>query len=296
MITIIIGLLLNALLVFIVAKLTPGINVKQVARSSLTFDSRGPVMYQAFSLEGKNAIVTGGTRGIGLAIARGFLESGATVTICSRKQESVDLAIKELVDHEANVQAIAAHVGKQEDVDLLISEAEQRFGPVNLLVNNAGTNPYFGPIIDSEERAWDKTLEVNLRAPYVLSKRLAHKMTANGGGSIINIASIAGLRAAPMQGIYSVSKAGLIMLTQVMARELGGLGVRVNCICPGVIKTKLSEALWVDPEIEKRATSMKALGRIGTTDEIVGAAIYFASDASSFTTGATLQIDGGMVI
>lgn len=253
-------------------------------------------MTDQFSLTAKNAIVTGATRGIGLAIARGFLEAGAKVTICSRKQENVDAALAELSEHEGNVQGVAAHVGKADDVERLIAAAEERFGSIGILVNNAGTNPYFGPIIDSEDAAWDKTMEVNLRGPYVLSKLVARKMISAGGGSIVNIASIAGLAAAPMQGIYSVTKAGLIMLTKVMARELGTQGVRVNCICPGVIKTKLSGALWQDPENEKRAAAMKALGRIGTTDELVGAAIYFASDASSFTTGATLTVDGGMVI
>jgi dehydrogenase/reductase SDR family protein 4 len=253
-------------------------------------------MTDHFSLDGKNAIVTGGTRGIGLAIARGFLEAGANVTICSRKQENVESAIAELSDHAANLQGVAAHVGNPDDLERLIAAAEERFGSVHVLVNNAGTNPYFGPIIDSEDAAWDKTMEVNLRGPYVLSKLVARRMIASGGGSIINIASIAGLSAAPMQGIYSVTKAGLIMLTKVMARELGTRGVRVNCICPGVIKTKLSGALWHDPEQEKQVASLKALGRLGTTDELIGAAIYFASDASSFTTGATLTIDGGMVI
>lgn len=253
-------------------------------------------MTDHFSLQGKNAIVTGGTRGIGLAIARGFLDAGATVTICSRKQENIDTAISELSDHKANLHGVAAHVGKADDIDRLISAAEERFGSIEVLVNNAGTNPYFGPLIDSDDAAWDKTMEVNLRGPYVLSKLVARKMIAGGGGSIINIASIAGLSAAPLQGIYSVSKAGLIMLTKVMARELGRQGVRVNCICPGVIKTKLSETLWRDPELEKQAASLKALGRVGTTDELVGAAIYFASEASSFTTGATLTVDGGMVI
>ncbi len=253
-------------------------------------------MYGGFSLANKNAIITGGTRGIGLAIARGFLESGATVTICSRKQENVEAAIRELNSHAAQVQGVAAHVGVPDDLQGLVAAAEQRFGSVGILVNNAGTNPYFGPIVDAEEWAWDKTMETNLRAPYLLSKLLAKKMVSGDGGSIINIASIAGLTASPMQGIYSVSKAGLIMLTKVMARELGVHRIRVNCICPGLIKTKLSQALWSDPELEESVTSMKALGRIGSTDELIGAAIYFASDASSFTTGAVLQVDGGMVI
>jgi len=253
-------------------------------------------MNERFSLKGHNAIITGGTRGIGLAIANGYLDAGATVTICSRKQDGVDSALSELAEHGDRVQGVAAHVGKSDDLERLIAASEERFGPVTQLVNNAGTNPYYGPIVDSEDLAWDKTMEVNLRGPYVLSKLVARKMITGTGGQILNIASVAGLTASPLQGIYSVTKAGVIMLTKVMARELGTQGVRVNCICPGVIKTKLSEALWADPKAEQQAASMKALGRVGNTDEIVGAAIYFASDASSFTTGSVLTIDGGMVL
>ncbi|MDG2381378.1 MAG: SDR family oxidoreductase [Pirellulaceae bacterium] len=250
-------------------------------------------MSDQFSLEGKNAIVTGATRGIGLAIARSFLAAGAKVTICSRKQENVEAALSELQNPE-NLQGCAAHVGQTTDVERLVEQAEQKFGAVNVLVNNAGTNPYFGPMLDSTDAAWDKTMEVNLKGPYVLSRLCAQQMVQSGGGSIINISSIAGLNALPMQGIYSVSKAGLIMLTKAMAKELGGQAVRVNCICPGLIKTKLSEALWSNPKIEQATVAMKALGRLGTTDEITGAAVYFASDASSFTTGAILSVDGGM--
>jgi dehydrogenase/reductase SDR family member 4 len=253
-------------------------------------------MHNRFDLTGKNAIVTGATRGIGLAIARGFAEAGATVTICGRKQETVDAAVAEIGQSADKVQGVVAHVGKNEDLDGLVAAAEKKFGRVNVLVNNAGTNPYFGPILDSDDRAWDKTFEVNLKGPYVLSRLVAKKMTQSGGGSIVNISSVAGLQAAPWQGIYSVTKAGLIMLTKVMARECGNKNVRVNCICPGVIKTHLSEALWKDEQRLKAFVANKSLGRVGETEEIVGAAIYFASDASSFTTGAVLTIDGGMVI
>ena len=208
----------------------------------------------------------------------------------------VDLGGGGGTDHSGNVLGVAAHVGKVEDIERLISAAEERFGPVDTLVNNAGTNPYYGPIAESEDWAWDKTMDVNLRGPYLLSRRVAVKMMAGDGGSILNISSIAGLEAAPDQGIYSVTKAGLIMLTKVMAREMGAAGVRVNCICPGVIRTKLSAALWDDEDAAKIWIGRKALGRVGEVDELVGAAIYFASEASSFTTGAVLQVDGGMVI
>lgn len=248
-----------------------------------------------FSLEGKSALITGATRGIGLAIAQGFVDAGANVTICGRKQEGVDAAVAEF-DQPDKVLGVAAHVGKPEELERLVNEAEAKFGPISVLVNNAGTNPFFGPIVESEDWAWDKTMDINLKGPYRLSRLLAKKMAAQGGGSIINMASIAGLQASPMQGIYSVTKAALIMLTKVMARECGKDGVRVNCICPGVIKTRLSEVLWSDEDAHQQSAALKALGRIGTTDEIVGATVYFASDASSFTTGAMLQIDGGMVI
>jgi len=258
-------------------------------------------MDNRFSMKDRNAIVTGATRGIGLAIARGFLESGATVTLCGRKQEGVDAALASLADHagtdhSANVLGVAAHVGKVEDIERLIAAAEERFGPVDTLVNNAGTNPYYGPIAESEDWAWDKTMDVNLRGPYLLSRRVGVKMMAGDGGSIVNISSVAGLEASTKQGIYSVTKAALIMLSKVMAREMGVAGVRVNCICPGVIRTQLSRALWEDEETSKTYLARKALGRFGEVDELVGAAIYFASEASSFTTGAVLQVDGGMVI
>lgn len=254
-------------------------------------------MNERFSLEGKTAIITGGTRGIGLAIAGGFLEAGACVVISSRKQENVDEAVEELGGDDSKLLGVAAHVGEPADLQRLVDSTGERFGTAHVLVNNAGTNPYFGPIIESEDRAWDKTMDVNLKAPYQLSRLVAQRMlAAETGGSIVNVASVAGLTASPMQGLYCVSKAGLIMLTKVMAKELGPHNIRVNCICPGVIKTKLSEALWKDPQAEKASTRMKALGRVGDTDEIVGAALYFASEASSFTTGGILQVDGGMVI
>ena len=253
-------------------------------------------MDNRFSMKGRNAIVTGATRGIGLAIARGFLESGATVTLCGRKQEGLDAALTDLVDHASSVLGVAAHVGKVDDIERLIAAAEERFGAVNTLVNNAGTNPYYGPIAESEDWAWDKTMDVNLRGPYLLSRRMGVRMMAAGGGSMVNISSVAGLEAASGQGIYSVTKAGLIMLTKVLAREMGAAGVRVNCICPGVIRTQLSRTLWDDEKTAKAWISRKALGRVGEVEELIGAAIYFASEASSFTTGAVLQVDGGMVI
>jgi NAD(P)-dependent dehydrogenase (short-subunit alcohol dehydrogenase family) len=248
------------------------------------------------SLQGKHALVTGGTRGIGLEIARGFAQAGAKVTVCSRRPENVEAALVQLHQLSDSVQGVAAHVGKSDDIQRLVTTAQEKFGVVNVLVNNAGTNPFFGPIVDADETAWDKTMQVNLKGPFLLAKACAPAMAESGGGSIVNISSIAGLTASPMQGIYSVSKAGLIMLTKVLARELGSQKIRVNAICPGLIKTQLSQALWSNPSRVDSIVKMKALGRMGEARELVGAALYFASEASSFTTGAVLQVDGGMVI
>ncbi len=252
-------------------------------------------MYEGFSMAGKNALITGGTRGIGLAIAKGFLESGANVTIASRKQENVDPAVAELGNPE-KVLGVAAHVAKGEDRERMIRAAEDRFGTVNVLVNNAGTNPFYGNIADAEEWAWDKTMDVNLKAPYLLSVGLGKKMMANGGGSIINIASVAGLKASTNQGIYSVTKCALIMLTKVLARDMGHGGVRTNAILPGLIKTELSRALWENEDVLARTVKAASLGRIGQVDELVGSAVFLASDAGSYTSGAVIQVDGGMVI
>ncbi len=253
-------------------------------------------MKDRFSLVDRHALVTGGTRGIGLAIVRGYLEAGARVSFCGRKQDGVEEALEQLAAYSGRVHGVVSHIGRPDDQDALLESARNVFGGVDVLVNNAGTNPYFGPILESEDWAWEKTFDVNLTAPYRLSRSVAKEMKANGGGAIVNIASIAGLSAAPLQGIYSVTKAGLIMLTKVMAQEFGQYKIRVNCICPGVIKTKLSEALWKDEAAEKRFASLKALKRVGETDELVGTALYLASDASSFTTGSTIQVDGGMVL
>ena len=247
-------------------------------------------------LEGRHALVTGGTRGIGLAVVRAFAEAGANVTFCGRKREGLTLAMKELAVFSEQVQAVPANVSQRDDLQRLIDAADERFGAIDVLVNNAGTNPYYGKIVESNDEVWDKTLDVNLKAPYALSRMIGTGMMERGRGAIVNIASVAGLEAAPMMGIYSVSKAGLIMLTKSMAREWGRYGVRVNCVCPGVIRTQLSEKLWQEDHRAQAFLARKAMGRFGTADEVSGAVLYFASDAGSYTTGAVLQVDGGMVM
>jgi NAD(P)-dependent dehydrogenase (short-subunit alcohol dehydrogenase family) len=253
-------------------------------------------MQDDFSLAGKHALITGGTRGIGLAIAQTFAAAGAKLTLCSRKENNIQSAVQAIEASGASAHGVAADIGNSADIARLADAAESRFGPVDVLVNNAATNPHFGPIEEITESDWDRTLMVNLKGPFLLTRRIGKCMIAGGGGTIVNIASTAGLQAASRMGAYSVSKAALIMLTKVLAREWGRSGVRVNCICPGLIQTDLSEALWSDAKRGEAILAMKALKRIGQPHEIAGAALYLASAASSFTTGAILQVDGGMVI
>ncbi len=249
-----------------------------------------------FSLTGQHALITGGTRGIGLAIVETFAAVGAKVTLCSRKEQHVHSAELSISAGGASAYGVIADIGKPNDIARLADAAEAHFGPIDILVNNAATNRHFGPIEEASEHDWDRTLGVNLKGPFLLSQRIGKRMIARKSGSIVNIASTAGLQAAARMGAYSVSKAGLIMLTKVLAREWGRFGVRVNCICPGLVQTDLSEALWNDKKRSASILAMKALGRIGQPNEIAGAALYLASPASSFTTGAVLQVDGGMVI
>lgn len=253
-------------------------------------------MNDPFSLAGRHALVTGGTRGIGLAIAQTFAVAGAKVTLCSRKEGHVLAAAKSIEADGGATHGLVADVGRPDDIARLVDAAEAHFGPVDVLVNNAATNRHFGPIEEITADDWDHTLMVNVTGPLLLSQRIGKQMIAGGRGAIVNVASTAGLRAAPRMGAYSVSKAALIMLTKVLAREWGRFGVRVNCICPGLVQTDLSEALWSNTARRDKILAMEALGRIGQPDEIAGAALYLASDASSFTTGAILQVDGGMAV
>jgi NAD(P)-dependent dehydrogenase (short-subunit alcohol dehydrogenase family) len=244
-------------------------------------------------LKDKVIVITGASRGIGEAIARAAIDAGARVVLASRKQADLDQVASSLPGECAI--ALACHTGKPADVDAMFGKAIERFGRVDGLVNNAATNPYFGPLIETPDAAIDKTFEVNVKGYLYCARALVrHARDRGGGGSIVNIASIAGLRAAIMQGIYGASKAAVISMTQTLASELGGSGIRVNAIAPGLVETRFASALVNNPSILKRVVDRTPLGRHAQPPELAGAAIYLLSDAASFTTGTTLVVDGGV--
>jgi NAD(P)-dependent dehydrogenase (short-subunit alcohol dehydrogenase family) len=256
-------------------------------------------MTARITLEGRVAIVTGGSRGIGEAIARTFAAHGARVVVASRKPEGVHAVAESIVkEHgEGRALALAAHTGKQDECVRLVRDTVERFGKVDVLVNNAGTNPYFGPMLESDMAAWDKTFEVNLKGYFWCAREVARNCIARGAaGSIVNVASVAGLTASPLQGIYAATKAAVISLTRTLAVELAPSKVRVNAIAPGFVETRLASAILKNDELLKHVISRTPMARYGTPDEIAGGALYLGSDAASFLTGHTLVIDGGMTI
>lgn len=245
-------------------------------------------------LKGKVAIVTGGGRGIGKAIAQRLAAAGANVVIASRKLENLRATAEELKTLSGKTLPLACHVGKPEQIDQLVAETEKQFGPVDILVNNSATNLGQGPALDVTDEMLDKIVEINIKAPLRLIRRIVPKMIERkSGGSIINIASISGLR--PQQGalLYSFTKAGLIMMTRSWAAEFGQHNIRVNAIAPGLIQTDFSELLWKNEEFRKRYESAPLL-RIGQPEEIAGMALYLASDDASFVTGQVMVVDGGL--
>lgn len=248
-----------------------------------------------FRLDGKVAIVTGGSRGIGKAIAIGFAEQGARVALASRKQEALDGVAEEIRKKGSECLAMACHMGKPDQIKNLFDKVMEAYGSVDILVNNAATNPYFGLLIDAPEDAWNKTLDVNLKGPFLMTQAAARIMMQKGGGSIINVSSVGAFKANPMQGIYGVTKSGMVNMTKTFAQELALTNVRVNAICPGLTETKFSEVLIQTKEIYDIALERIPMKRHAQPSEIVGAALYLASDASSYVTGTTITIDGGMM-
>lgn len=247
-----------------------------------------------FSLKDKVAIITGASKGIGESIAHGFARAGAKVVVNSRKQDAVDEVAQKIVAEGGTAVAIAAHVGEPEQVQQLVDTTIMTFGGIDILVNNAAINPTFGLVVDSDIGVFQKMLDVNVKGYLLAIQKCVPSMRQRGGGAIINLASTAGLRPALGLGLYSITKSAVIMLTRVLAKELGPDKIRVNAIAPGVIKTKFSRMLWDTPEIYEMTVNASALKRIGMPDELIGTALYLASDASSFTTGEVIVVDGGV--
>ncbi|TMG09350.1 MAG: glucose 1-dehydrogenase [Chloroflexi bacterium] len=246
-----------------------------------------------FDLSGRVALVTGASRGIGSAIAEILAEHGAQVVLSSRKQADLDAEAERInALYPVKAVAIAAHAGKPDDLERLVQQVMERFSRIDILINNAATNPYFGPVLGAELSAWDKTFEVNLRGIFVLTQQVYRASMEAHGGAIVNIASIGGIRPGLGLGVYNVSKAALIMLTRQLARELGGQ-VRVNAVAPGLVKTRFAEALWGNQEILDRVLAQNPMGRIGVPSEVAAAVLFLASDAASYVNGEVLVVDGG---
>ena len=248
-----------------------------------------------FGLKGKVALITGASRGIGQAVAEAFALSGARVVLSSRKQPALDLVAEKIREAGGEALPVAAHTGDQASIENLVARSIDVFGGIDILVNNAGTNPHFGPILSAEESHWQKTLEVNLLGYFRMVKACVPSMRSRGSGKIINIASIVGIKPQTGMGVYGVSKAGVLMLTQVLAVELAEDNIQVNAIAPGFIKTQFSRILWETPAIYEAITKIIPQQRMAEADELAGIALYLASSASSFTTGSVFVIDGGQM-
>jgi NAD(P)-dependent dehydrogenase (short-subunit alcohol dehydrogenase family) len=254
-------------------------------------------MSALFSLQDRVAIVTGASRGIGEAIALRMAEAGASVVLAARKPEALQAVVARIEAAGGRALAVPAHTGKAEDIEALVKKAVAHFGKVDVLVNNAAANPYFGPMLDVEDSAWEKTFEVNVKGYFLMARAVIRHLQERGApGSIINLASIAGIRSAPFQGVYGMTKAAVISMTQTLAQEVGGSGIRVNAIAPGLVETRFAAAIVQNDDIRQRVVDRTALGRHAQPDEMSGAAVFLASDAASYLTGQVLVVDGGTTV
>ncbi len=248
-----------------------------------------------FSLNGKVALITGASRGIGQAAAIGMAQAGADIAIASRKLPDLEKVAEEVRKTGRKCLPVAAHVARMEEINNLVKRVTDEFGKIDILVNNAATNPTMAQALDVDERGWDAIMNLNLKGLFFLSQAVARIMKEKGGGKIVNVASIAGI-SPDLLPVYSISKAGVIMATKVMAQQWAPYHIRANAVAPGLTKTRFSEALWNNPDILNIAMSRTPMARVAEPEEMVGAIIYLASEASSYVTGQVIAVDGGTTI
>lgn len=253
-------------------------------------------MSKLFDLNGKVALVTGASRGIGESIAKQLAEQGAHVIISSRKIEGCQVVADEINNNGGSAEAIACHIGDMEQVESIFKQIEERHGKLDILVNNAAANPYFGHVLDTDLSAFQKTVDVNIRGYFFMSTYGAKLMKKSGGGAIVNVASVNGVIPGAMQGIYSITKAAVISMTKTFAKECAGLNIRVNALLPGATDTKFASTIVNNPQILKKAMEHVPMNRVADPDEMAGAVLYLVSDAASYTTGTCLNVDGGYLL
>jgi dehydrogenase/reductase SDR family protein 4 len=246
------------------------------------------------SLAKKTAIVSGGSKGIGKAIAMKLAQAGANVVICSRKKENLDSAVNEAELNGLALIPIECNTSNNESIQSVVDHTIEKFDRVDVLVNNAAANPYYGPILNSEDSHWDKIFDVNVKGYFNFAKACSDTMIANNSGKIINVASIAAKTPLEGLGVYNISKAAVVMLTKVLAKELGEHNIQVNTLAPGLIKTDFSKALWENEDTYNKIVKSIPQGKMGSPDDISGMALYLASEASDFVTGSIFTVDGGI--
>jgi NAD(P)-dependent dehydrogenase (short-subunit alcohol dehydrogenase family) len=253
-------------------------------------------MDKLFDLSGKLALVTGASRGIGEAVAKLLAAHGAHVIVSSRKAEACEGVVAAIREAGGSAETYACHIGEMAQIDALFDHIKAKHGRLDILVNNAATNPYFGSILDTDLSAFQKTVDVNIRGYFFMSSAGAKLMAQSGGGSIINVASVNGVNPGVMQGIYSITKAAVISMTKAFALECAPLGVRVNALLPGATDTKFASALFHNPAILEKALSRIPMKRIAAPEDMAGTVLYLASAASAYTTGTSINVDGGYLI